>query len=142
MMKLTTYVNFPGTCKEALQFYEKHLGGKIATISTWDQMPGPGAIPPGLGKNSVLHARIALGDAVLMASDGPPERVQPMRSAYLTLSVGSNEEAERIYAALVEGGKVFMKMEETFFAHRFAQFRDKFGINWMLIHEKSAPSNG
>jgi PhnB protein len=62
-----------------------------------------------------------------------------MRSAYLALAVDSNEEAERIYAALTEGGEVFMKMEETFFAHRFGQFRDKFGINWMVIHEKPMP---
>ena len=59
-----------------------------------------------------------------------------MRSAYLSLSVGSNEEAERIYAALAEGGEVFMKLGETFFAHRFGQVRDKFGINWMIVHEK------
>jgi PhnB protein len=62
-----------------------------------------------------------------------------MRSAYLALSVDSNEEAERIYNALTEGGEVFMKMGETFFAHRFGQFRDKFGINWMVIHEKPMP---
>ncbi len=137
-MKLNTYVNFPGTCKEALQFYEKHLGGKIVSMLTWEQMPG-GTIPPGLKKDSVLHARIAMGDTVLMASDGPPERVQPMRSAYLTLSVDSNAEAERIYAALTDGGEIFMKMEETFFAHRFAQCRDRFGANWMIIHEKPMP---
>jgi PhnB protein len=69
-----------------------------------------------------------------MASDGP--NVEPMRSAYLTLAVDSDAEAERIYAALTDGGEVFMKMGETFFAHRFGQFRDKFGINWMVIHEK------
>jgi PhnB protein len=71
-----------------------------------------------------------------MASDGPPERVQPMRSAYLSLSVDSNEEAERIFAALSDGGEVFMKMEEMFFAHRFGQCRDKFGANWMIMNEK------
>lgn len=133
-MKLHTYVNFNGTCKQALQYYEKHLGGKMLAISTWDQMPGAATIPPGLEKDSVLHARIALGDTLLMAADIP--HAEPMRSAYLTLSVNSNEEAERIYAALSEGGTIFMKLEETFFAHRFAQLRDKFGINWMLIHEK------
>jgi PhnB protein len=140
-MKLTTYVNFPGNCKEALQYYEKHLGGKLAMMSTWDQMPGPATIPPGLSKDSVLHARIALGDTLLLASDGPPERVQPMRSAYLALSVDSNEEAERIYNALTDGGEVFMAMGETFFAHRFGQCRDKFGANWMIIHEKAMPRN-
>jgi PhnB protein len=137
-MKMHTYVNFPGTCKEALQFYEKHLGGKIVMMSTFEQMPDP---PPGLDRSGVLHARMDLGETILMASDGPKERVQPMRSAYLSLSVESDAEAERIYNALSDGGEVFMAMAETFFASRFAQFRDKFGINWMVIHEKPMPRN-
>jgi len=139
-MKLTTYVNFPGTCSEALDFYVKHLGAKILVKGTFASMAGPGGpqnLPPGLKPEHIIHARIALGDTVLMASDGP--KVEPMRSAYLCLAVDSNDEAERIYAALTEGGEVFMKMGETFFAHRFGQFRDKFGINWMVIHEKPMP---
>jgi PhnB protein len=134
-MKTNTYLNFPGTCAEAMRFYEQHLGAKIIYSTTFDQMPDPKQIPPGLEKG-VLHARFQLGDSILMASDGPPERVQPMRSAYISLSVDSNEEAERIYAALTPGGEIFMPLAEMFFAHRFAQFRDKFGVNWMLIHEK------
>ena len=63
-----------------------------------------------------------------------------MRSAYLSLSVDTDAEAERIYKALSDGGEVFMAMGETFFAHRFGQFRDKFGINWMVIHERPMPS--
>jgi PhnB protein len=62
-----------------------------------------------------------------------------MRSVYLALSVDSNEEAERLYALLSDGGEIFMKMEETFFAHRFAMLRDKFGTSWMIIHEKPMP---
>lgn len=134
-MKLNTYINFPGTCAEALRFYEQHLGAKVLYTTTFDQMPEPKNIPPGLEKG-VLHARFQLGDGIVMASDGPPERVQPMRSAYMTLSVDSNEEAEHIYAALSAGGEIFMPLAEMFFAHRFAQLRDKFGVNWMLIHEK------
>lgn len=132
-MKMTTYVNFPGNCKEALQFYEKHLGAKTLMMMTFDQMPDPKTVPPGMEKG-VLHARIMIGDTPLMASDGP--KVEPMRSAYLSISAESSPEAERIYKALSDGGEVFMPMNETFFAHRFAQFRDKFGINWMIIHEK------
>jgi PhnB protein len=134
-MKMNTYVNFNGNCAEALQFYEKHLGGKIVSMSTFDQMPDHTNTPPGMEKK-VLHARILIGDALLMASDGPPDRVQPMRSAYLSLTLDSNEEAERLYAILSDSGEIFMKMEETFFAHRFAMLRDKFGISWMLIHER------
>jgi PhnB protein len=139
-MKLTTYVNFPGKCKEALQFYEKHLDGKIVMMSTFDQVPDTKMIPPGMEKN-VLHARIMIGETLLMASDGPPEKCLPMCSAYLALSVDSNAEAERIYAALTDGGEIFMKMEETFFAHRFAMLRDKFGANWMIINEKPMSRN-
>jgi PhnB protein len=135
-MKMTTYVNFPGTCSEALDYYAKHLGGKIVMKSTYDTIPDPKMIPPGMEKK-VIHARMTLGDTILMASDGP--NVQPMRSAYLALSVDSNEEAERIYKALTDGGEVFIPMGEQFFAHRFGQFRDKFGVNWMVIHEKPMP---
>ena len=137
-MKITTYLNFPGSCRAALEFYAQHLGGKIVTISTWAQSPM--AAPPGLAADSVIHARFTLGDTLIMASDGPPERVQPMRSAYLCISVDSNEEAERIDKVLSEGGEVFMAMGETFFAHRFSQLRDRFGINWMIIHEKPMPA--
>ena len=135
-MKMYTYLNFPGTCKEALGFYERHLGGKIIMLSTFDQIPGQQNVPPGLDRSGVLHARMDIGGTILMASDGPADRVEPMRSAYLSLSVDSDAEAERIYAALSDGGEIFMAIGETFFAHRFAQFRDKFGVNWMLIHEK------
>ena len=62
-----------------------------------------------------------------------------MRSAYLTLTVTSNEEAERIHAALADGGEIFMPMAETFFAHRFSMLRDKFGASWMIIHQRAMP---
>ena len=139
-MKLTTYVNFPGNCDEAMKFYEKHLGAKVLVKMTFNQMPANGAapqnLPPGLKPEGVMHARLTIADTLLMVSDGPADRVQPMRSAYLTLNCDSNEEVERIYDAMREGGEVHMAIGETFFAHRFAQVRDKFGVNWMLIHEK------
>jgi PhnB protein len=144
-MKLTTYLNFPGTCEEAMSFYEKHLGAKVLVKSTFASMAAnnmPQNLPPGLDRDGIMHARFMVGETLVMASDGPPEKCQPMRSAYLALSVDSNEEAERIYNALTEGGEVFMAMGETFFAHRFGQFRDKFGINWMVIHEKPMPRHG
>jgi PhnB protein len=133
-MKMHTYVNYAGKCAEAFAYYEQHLGAKTLGVMKWSQMPDAGKhTPPGM-EDAVLHGRIAIGDTVLMGADVPG--AQPMRSAYLSLSVASSEEAERIYAALAEGGEVFMKMGETFFAHRFGQLRDKFGVNWMVVHEK------
>jgi PhnB protein len=138
-MKLNTYLNFGGNCGEALRFYEQHLGGKIIDLSSFADMPDRNSVPPGL-ENGVLHARIEIGGALLMASDAPPDSYQPMRSAYLALSADSIEEAERLYAVLSEGGEIFMPLAETFFAVRFAMLRDKFGTSWMIHCERPAPA--
>jgi PhnB protein len=139
-MKLTPYLNFNGSCAEAFAYYEKHLGGKTIVSMTFAQMPGPATPPPGT-ENLVLHARIDIAGATVMASDVPPNMPwEPMRSAYLTLNVSSNQDAERIHAALADGGQIFMPLQETFYAHKFSMLRDKFGINWMVIHEKPMPT--
>jgi PhnB protein len=82
---------------------------------------------------------MTIGETDIMGSDVPKERFQPMRSVYLSLSVGSTDEAERIHKLLSEGGEIFMPMQETFFAFRFSMLRDKFGTSWMVIHERPAP---
>ena len=135
-MQLDTYLNYGGNCRQAFEFYAEHLGGRIEMLMTHGEMPGPSQVPPER-RNDVLHARMAIGGATLLGADVPPERFQPMRSAYLSLSVDSDEEAERLYALLSEGGQIFMKMEETFFAHRFAMLRDRFGTSWMLMHNRA-----
>ena len=137
-MKLYTYLNYGGNCREAFEFYVKHLGGRITMMQTFDQQPNPGNAPPGSEKK-VLHARLDMGETTILGADIPPDRFLPMRSAYLTLIADSSAEAERLYALLTEGGEIFMKMEETFFAHRFAMLRDKFGTSWMLLHERPMP---
>jgi len=135
LMKLLTYLNYGGNCAQAFRFYEEHLGGTIKMMMKHGEMPGASDVPPEW-KEAILHARIDLGGTELLGADVPPERFQPMRSAYLTLVLDSSDEAERIYALLSEGGQIFMPMEETFFAFRFAMLRDRFGTSWMLIHEK------
>ncbi len=137
-MKLYTYLNYGGNCRQAFEFYEKHLGGRITSVTTHGEQPDSSKVPPDWRK-AVLHARIELGDTVLLGADIPPERFQPMRSAYLSLLVDSVDDAERIYALLSDGGQIFMPMEETFFAHRFAMLRDRFGTSWMLLHERASP---
>jgi PhnB protein len=135
-MKLNTYVNFAGTCAEAFRYYEKHLGAKAGMTMTHGQAPDQSRVNPEW-KDAVLHARITLGDIQLMGADIPG--ALPMRSAYLSLGVDSDTEAERIFSALSDGGQVLMPMEETFFAFRFGQVRDRFGINWMILHERPMP---
>lgn len=139
-MHLNTYLNYGGNCAEAFRFYEEHLGGKITMIMTHGQMPDSGGMKPEWA-DKVLHARIELGGTALFGADIPSPPFEPIRSAYLSLSVDSIAEAERIYALLTHGGEIFMSMDETFFAHRFAMFRDKFGTSWMLLNEKPMPSH-
>ncbi len=133
-MKLNTYLNYGGNCAEAFRFYEKELGAKIDMLMTHGQSP-----EPRLGeemKDKVLYASITIADNVVMASDVPADRFQPMRSVYLCLGVDTDADAERIYALLADGGQIYMPIQETFFATRFAQLRDRFGTSWMIIHEK------
>jgi PhnB protein len=131
-IKLDIYINYPGHCEKAFRFYEEHLGGKITMMMNHQQQPGAANIPADW-ENAILHARIEIGDTVLMGADIP--NAEPMRSAYLTLRVNTPEEAERLYDLLTKDGEIFMKMEQTFFASRFAMLRDKFGTSWMLLHE-------
>ena len=133
-MRLDIYVNYPGCCEEAFQFYVQHLGGRVTGLVRHGEQPNP-SIPPDW-KGKVMHARLELASTVLMGADIP--KAEPMRSAYLTLSVDTEKEAERIYAVLTEGGQVFMKMEQTPFANRFAMLRDRFGTSWMLLHQPKA----
>ena len=137
-MRLDIYLNYAGNCEAAFRFYEKHLGGRIAGITLHGEQPEPNNLPDGWAEK-VLHARIEIGDTVLMGADIPES--QAMRSAYLTLTLDSAEDAERVYALLIDGGQVLMKMTDTFFASRFAMLRDRFGTSWMLLHEHPVPKD-
>jgi PhnB protein len=131
-MQLHTYLNFGGTCEQAFRFYEQHLGGHITTLMRHSESPEPGPVGPEWG-DKVLHARVTLGGTELLGADIPPDRFQPMRSAYLTLTLDTAEEADRVFALLGEGGELFMPMQTTFFASRFAMLRDRFGTSWMIL---------
>jgi PhnB protein len=135
-MKLNTYVNFGGNCAEAFRYYEKHLGAKPGMMMTHAQSPDQSHMDP-KWKDAVLHATITIGGTELMAADIPNS--EPMRSAYLSLRVESDADAERVFSALSDGGKVLMPLQETFFATRFGQLRDRFGMNWMILHDRPMP---
>src|SRR5256714_14966787 len=133
-MKLAAYEILAAKWAEDFHSYDQHIGAKVGMMITPGQNPAPSPYATGEWKDAVLHARIAIGGTELAGADVP--KAEPMRSAYLTLNTESDSEAERIFSALSGGGQVLMPMQETFFASRFAQVRDRFGINWMIVHER------
>jgi PhnB protein len=133
-MRMDVYLNYRGNCEPAFRFYEQHLGGRMGGVVRHGEHPNPN-VPPDW-KEKILHARIEIAGTTLMGADIP--HAEPMRSAYLTLTVDAEADAERIYALLADGGEIFMKMEQTPFANRFAMLRDRFGTSWMLLHQPAA----
>jgi PhnB protein len=134
-MALFPYLNFGGNCKEAFEYYAANLGGQIEFMMTQSQQPDPSQVPAGQ-ESDIMYASMKLGGGTLAANDVPKDVFQPMRSAYVTLTLNSIEAAEHANAVLGEGGQMFMPMTETFFAYRFGMLKDKFGVSWMLIYEK------
>jgi PhnB protein len=134
-IKLFMQLNFGGNCAEAFHYYEQHLGGKIPALIKRSEIPGD-TQNSASEEDPVVHARILIGQTTLIGNDVPPDRFQRIRSAYLYLALDSAQEAERIYGLLATGGEVYMPLQETFFASRFSQFRDRCGASWTLIHEQ------
>ena len=134
-MKLYSHLNFGGNCEAAFLFYEKQLGGKITAMLKQDQLPTQYDVPQGMEK-AVVHARMNVADVELIGNDVPSNYFQPIRSSYLYLTLDSTESADKTWNALAEGGEVTMPIAETFFATRFGQLRDKFGVLWSIIHPK------
>lgn len=138
-MQLNAYLNYGGNCEQAFQFYEQHLGGTITFLMRHGENPAPGGVPAAWN-DKVLHARMSLGGTELLGADIPADRFQPMRSAYLSLTLDSPQEAERVYGLLQDGGEIFMPLQETFFATRFAMLRDRFGTSWMILSPVPQPA--
>jgi PhnB protein len=136
-MQLNPYLFFNGQCEAAFKFYEKVLGGKIVVMMPHEGTPAAAQVPPEWLKK-IIHARLAVGDKVLMGSDAPPDRYQETKGFSVSIGVDTPAEAERIFHALSENGKVHMPMDKTFFAERFGMLADQFGIPWMIICEKAA----
>jgi len=135
-MQVNAYLNFNGDCEDALKFYERALGGKIDCLIRHEGTPAEAHAPAGW-RQKVLHGRLSLNGQVLMASDCPPDRYQKPQGFSVTLGVPEPGEAERVFHALAENGKVCMPIQETFWARRFGMVVDRFGIPWMVNCEKA-----
>jgi PhnB protein len=136
-MELNPYLTFNGQCEAAFKFYEKVLEGKIEAMMTYGSSPMAEQSAPEW-RNKIMHARMTVGDKMLMASDAPPDRYEAMKGIMVTLGIDDPGEAERIFNALSEKGTVQMPIQETFWARRFGMLVDQFGTPWMVNCEKAA----
>ena len=135
-MQLNSYLFFNGQCEAAFKFYEKCLGGKIDAMLTHAGTPAEAQVPANW-RDKIMHARLVVGDEVLMGSDAPPEHFQQPQGFSVALGVDDPAEAERIFNALADKGTVRMPIQQTFWAVRFGMLVDRFGIPWMINCEKS-----
>jgi PhnB protein len=129
-MEVAPYLLFLGNCKQAFEFYEKALGGKL-DMMTFGQSPEAGNLPAAM-HNQVIHARLASGNSVIMGSDCPPDRYAKPQGFSVSVSSADPAEVERVFNALVQGGQVQMPLAQTFWSAKFGALQDKFGISWMV----------
>ena len=136
-MKLNSYLTFNGQCEAAFKFYEQCLGGKIVAMVTHAGTPAEEQVPAEW-RSKILHARLIVGDEVLMGSDAPPDRYEQAKGFSVTVGVDDPTDAERIFGALAKNGTVKMSIQKTFWAARFGMLVDQFGIPWMVNCEQAA----
>jgi PhnB protein len=134
MKSFTTYLNFDGNARDAVTFYQKCFGIELEIQTFKDAKMDT---PKG-AENRVMHARLVKnGNAVLMASDTPPgAQYRPGNNFSIAVDCDSIQEEEKLFAALGEGGKVTMPLQDTFWGARFGMLTDRFGVNWMLNAEQ------
>jgi PhnB protein len=135
-MQLNPYLLFNGQCEAAFKFYEQCLGGKITAMQTHGDSPMAEHVSPEW-RDKIIHARLILGDNVLMGSDTPPEHYAKPQGFSVALHAADTAEAERVFHALAENGTVQMPIQETFWAFRFGMLVDQFGTPWMVNHERA-----
>ncbi len=117
-MQFNSYLLFNGDCEEALTTYAKIFGGKIEAMLTHEGTPASVQVPPEWQKK-ILHARINIGNAILMASDAPPGRYSKPQGFSVNIGLTDIKEAERIFTALSENANVTMALGESLrYAHR------------------------
>jgi PhnB protein len=134
-MRVEPYLFFNGRCEEAIEFYKRVAGAQDVVIMRYKDSPEPvppGTIPPD-SDNKVMHSRFRIGDTTVMASDGRCSGQLSFQGFSLSLSAPNDAEADRLFAALCDGGQVQMPIGKTFFASRFGMVADRFGVSWMVI---------
>ena len=137
MKSFITYLNFDGNARDAMTFYQKCFGAELEVQTFKDAKFDA---PKG-AENRVMHARLSKGNAVLMASDTPPGTPYKQGNNFsVTADCDSVPEAEKLFKALGDDGKVTMPLQDTFWGARFGMLTDKFGVSWMINAEQPKKS--
>src|ERR1043165_3889105 len=128
------YLFFNGRCEQAVEFYRKSIGAEVEMMMRYKESPEPplpGMVPPGF-ESKIMHASFRVGETTLMASDGCSAEKANFQGFSLSLSVANEAEADRVFAALSDGGQVRMPLTKTFWSPRFGMVEDRFGVGWMI----------
>ena len=134
-MQIQPYLFFNGRCEEAAEFYRSALGAEVLMLMRFKDSPEPhppGMVPPG-AEDKIMHMSLRIGAATLMASDGSCVGKPNFEGFSLSIAADDAAQAERLFAALAEGGQVQMPLAKTFFASRFGMVADRFGVGWMIL---------
>jgi PhnB protein len=134
-MQVQPYLSFDGRCEEAIEFYRSALGAEVSRFVRFKDAPEPhqpGMIPPG-AEDKLMHASFRIGETTVMASDGRCLGKPSFHGIMLSLTVTSDAEAQRYFAALANGGQVQMPLGKTFFSSQFGMVNDRFGVPWMVV---------
>lgn len=129
------YLFFDGRCEEAIDFYRGALGAELVMLVRFKESPEPNTCAPG-SEEKVMHAEFRIGDKSVMASDGMCGGKPTFGGFSLSLTVPDADKAERVFAALSEGGQVQQPLIETFFSPLFGMVADRFGVSWMVVVQK------
>ncbi len=142
MLNVVPYLNFQGNAEEAMLFYRSVFGGEFTSFQRFSQSPGFEKMPKE-EQGKMMHVSLPLGNNhVLMATDLLDSMEQKLivgNNLYISILTESEEETDRLFHALREGGKIEMPVNKTFWGAYFGICTDKFGVQWMLSYE--APKN-
>jgi PhnB protein len=139
-MQVQPYLFFDGRAEEAIEFYKRAVGARVEMLMRFRESPDPpppGMVPPG-SEDKVMHASLRIGDTAVMASDGRCQGRPSFAGFSLSLTARDEADADRLFAALAEGGEVQMPLAKTFFSPRFGMVADRFGVSWMVIVDGSS----
>jgi PhnB protein len=131
MMQLVSYLSFKGNCEQAFRFYNQILGGEIVGMFPHAGSPAENSVPPEW-RDKIMHAAMRIGDQWLMGGDLPPNCYRTPEGFSVSIQIDNPAEADRIFQALSEGGRITMPIQETFWAKRFGMLVDRFDVPWMV----------